>query len=136
MATAIGVMHEENGVFGVSFPDFPGVVTGADTEEEAARKADEVLTFHVAGMAEDGDPIPVPRTLRELWRDPEFEASVLQDKGIVVLIRYEEPKKPLRINVSMDEKLIKRIDRAAGSVGLSRSGFLSQAAEAYLQKGL
>ena len=59
----VAVIHEENGVFGVSFPDFPGCVTGADTFEDAVRKAREALAFHVAGMASDGDPIPTNFTV-------------------------------------------------------------------------
>jgi predicted RNase H-like HicB family nuclease len=42
----------------VSFPDFPGCVTAGRTSEEARRRAAEALSFHIAGMVEDGEKIP------------------------------------------------------------------------------
>ena len=57
---------------GVSFPDFPGVVTTGRTAEEAIRKGSEALSFHVAGMGEDGDTLPLLRDLDALERDPGF----------------------------------------------------------------
>ena len=133
MTVAFAVIHEENGVFGVSWPDFPGLVTGADTMEEAARKADEALTFHIAGMVEDGDPIPSPRSQKELFADPEA-ADALRD-GILLLTRFDLPKRAIRINISMDEGLISAIDRAASMFGESRSHFLAEAAKLRLGNG-
>lgn len=132
MARTWAIMHHENGVVGISFPDFPGCVTGAETEEEAARKADEVLTFHVAGMVEDGDPIPSSRSQKELLEDPDFIESI-RNGGVLLLARYELPKKAIRINISMDESLIEAIDRAAEHRGQSRSAFLAEAARARLK---
>lgn len=126
MPAAYGVLHEENGCFGVSFPDFPGCITGGDSEEEALRKADDVLTFHVAGMIEDGDSLPTSRTLDALRADPEVKAAL--DTGTLFLARYELPRKAVRINISMDEGLIEAVDRAAERVSQSRSAFLADAA--------
>lgn len=126
MPIAYAILHEENGVFGVSFPDFPGCITGADTEEDAIRKADEALTFHVAGMLEDGETLPIGRSMRELVADPSVRE--LLDGGVLFMARYELPKRALRINVSMDESLIEAIDRAAEQANESRSGFLAEAA--------
>jgi predicted RNase H-like HicB family nuclease len=131
MPTAYGILHEENGVFGVLFPDFPGCVTGGESEEDAVRKADEALTFHVAGMVEDGESIPSSRGQKELWQDPDFAESVKD--GVLFIARYELPKKAVRINISMDESLIEQIDRAAEHMGQSRSAFLADAARARLK---
>jgi predicted RNase H-like HicB family nuclease len=133
MGIAFAVMHEENGVVGVSWPDFPGLVTGADTMEDAARKADEALSFHIGGMVEDGDPIPSPRTQKELFEDPEFIESMKD--GVLLLTRFELPKRAIRINISMDESLISAIDRAASMFGESRSHFLAEAAKLRLGNG-
>lgn len=133
MGIAFAIMHEENGVVGVSWPDFPGLVTGADTMEEAARKADEALSFHIGGMIEDGNPIPSPRTQNELLADPEFVEG-LKD-GVLLLTRFELPKRAIRINISMDESLVTAIDRAASMFGESRSHFLAEAAKLRLGNG-
>jgi predicted RNase H-like HicB family nuclease len=126
MPLAHAILHEENGVYGVSFPDFPGCITGADSEDEAVRKADEALTFHVAGMLEDGEALPVKRGLVDLKADPEVRAAMAD--GVLFMARYELPKKSVRINISMDESLIEAIDRAAEQSHQSRSGFLAEAA--------
>jgi predicted RNase H-like HicB family nuclease len=81
MPLAYALIHREAGISGVSFPDFPGVVATGGTAEEAIRKASEALSFHVAGMVEDGDTLPARRSLEELEADPAFpedaEGSVL-----------------------------------------------------------
>ena len=56
--------------FGVSFPDFPGCVSVGDTRSDAVRRGAEALAFHVEGMIEDGEPIPPPRSVRDVEADP------------------------------------------------------------------
>jgi predicted RNase H-like HicB family nuclease len=43
----VALIHEENGVFGASFPDFIGCTTVARDLDAVAAKAAEVLAFHV-----------------------------------------------------------------------------------------
>jgi len=69
----IALVHKDKGTsYGVSFPDVPGCISAGDTFEEAVANAAEALAFHFAGMREDGDAIPVPRSFEELKHDPEF----------------------------------------------------------------
>ena len=70
----VALIDEDDGAYGVSFPDFPGCTTVADNLDAAVAKAAEVLAFQVEGLAEDG-PVPEPRSLAELARDPEFRAD-------------------------------------------------------------
>lgn len=131
MTLAYALIHEENGVFGISFPDFPGCVSGGQTAEDAIRKGGEALTFHVAGMVEDGDPLPVLRSLSELQNDPEFkEASA---GAALAFVPFDLPARSVRINVSIDENLLNAIDAAARSAGQSRSSFLAEAARSKIR---
>ncbi|HJS49814.1 MAG TPA: type II toxin-antitoxin system HicB family antitoxin [Gaiellaceae bacterium] len=41
-------------------PDVLGCVATGDTIEECVAQMKEALAFHLEGLAEDGDPIPVP----------------------------------------------------------------------------
>ena len=41
-------------------PDVDGCVATGDTVEEVTAQIAEALAFHFTGMAEDGDPIPLP----------------------------------------------------------------------------
>lgn len=126
MPTAYALIHEENGVFGISFPDFPGVVSTGRSAEDALRKGAEALTFHVAGMVEDGDALPSLRSLTELQADRGYRDAA---KGAAVaVIPFEMPSKAVRLNISMDENLLAAVDRAAQAAGQSRSAFLAEAA--------
>lgn len=126
MEHTVALIHEEGGRFGVSFPDFPGVVTAAATLDDALRRAAETLAFHVAGMVEDGDPLPAPRSLTELQRDKTFRGDA---KGAVIAaVPVDLPGKAVRVNVSLDERLLAAIDRAAKASGELRSAFLAAAA--------
>jgi predicted RNase H-like HicB family nuclease len=126
MPLAYALIHREAGVSGISFPDFPGVIATGRTAEEAIRKGSEALSFHVAGMIEDGDPLPDLRALDALQGDPDFHEDA--EGGVVALVQFDLPAKAVRINISIDEHLLGAIDRAAAAAGQSRSAFLAEAA--------
>lgn len=73
MRNYIALVHKDEGTsYGVSFPDVPGCVSAGDTFEQAIANAAEALGGHLAAIADDGDPIPAPRSFEELNRDREF----------------------------------------------------------------
>lgn len=121
----VALVHHESGAYGVSFPDFPGCTTVADDLDVAVAKAAEVLAFHVEGLAEDG-PVPGVRSMSELEQDPEFREDA--QGALLVLVPYQPPARAVRINITLDESLLARIDRAAGAAGETRSGYLAKAA--------
>lgn len=123
----IGLVHEEAGNYGISFPDFPGCVSAAASLDEAVARGAAALAFHVAGMIEDGDALPMLRSLKELQADREYRADA---KGaVVVAVPFDLPGKAVRLNISLDEHLVEQIDRAAEAAGQTRSGFLAEAAK-------
>ena len=73
----IALIHKDrDSIYGVSFPDIPGVVAAADTLDAALSEAAEALAF----AAEDWEthseaPFPRPRSLDALHDDPRFVAS-------------------------------------------------------------
>lgn len=131
MPLTYALVHEEDGVFGISFPDFPGCISTGKTEEEVLRKGAEALAFHVAGMVEDGDPLPLVRNLAELRADSTFNADA--DDAILAFVNFDLPGRAVRLNISMDETLLDAIDRAASAAGQSRSAFLADAARRRLK---
>lgn len=119
----IAYLHKDHDSdFGVSFPDFPGCITAARTLEEAHRMAVEALVLHIAGMLEDGDPIPVPSSLDDLDKDPALKDAV------AVLVHVDPTEKPTRINITARPQQIEEIDRKAEEAGLSRSAYMVQSA--------
>lgn len=134
MAHIVTLIHDEDGSYGASFPDFPGATTVADDLDALYRKASEVLAFHVAGIIENEEEVPEPSTLADLREDPAFrEASA---DAMVALLEIDLPGKAVRVNVSIEESLLQRIDRAARAIGESRSSFLAQAAKARIASSI
>ena len=131
MPLAYALIQEEAGVAGISFPDFPGVVTTGRTAEEAIRRGSEALSSRVRGMAEGGGAIPMLRSIAELRADPEFVSGAAD--AVVALVPFDLPARAVRINVSMDEHLLRAIDRAAAASGQSRSAFIADAARLKLR---
>jgi len=43
-------------------PDLPGCIAAGETREEVERNMQEAIAFHLDGLREDGDPIPVSHT--------------------------------------------------------------------------
>lgn len=128
----VTLVHEENGAFGASFPDFPGCTTVAGNLDAVMAKAVEVLAFHVEGMMDDGEELPRLRTLSELRGDLEFVQDF--EGAIVALTPFNPPTQAVRVNITLDESLLTRIDRVAEQSGETRSGFLAAAAKARLAR--
>lgn len=125
MRNYIGLIHKDaESDYGVSFPDFPGVVTAGTDLDDARRMAEEALALHVEGMIEDGDAIPEPSSLDAVMADPENKDAV----AILVTLKAES-KKSVRLNITLPEDILKEIDAFAEAHGLTRSGFLARAAK-------
>jgi predicted RNase H-like HicB family nuclease len=125
------LIHQEGGAYGISFPDFPGCVSGGSSLDEALVRGTETLTFHIAGMVEDGDPLPRLRSLDELKTDPAFVEDA--DGAVIAVVSVELPGKAVRVNVSIDSHLLDAIDKAARAAGQSRSAYLAGAARARIR---
>jgi len=124
MTQYIGLIHKEaDSHFGVSFPDFPGVVTAGTTLDDARAMAEEALAFHIEGLVEDGEAIPEPSKLEDIMADPDNRSGV----AILIAVKTDAPR-VVRVNVTLPGDVLEQIDRYAEAHGLSRSGFLAQAA--------
>jgi predicted RNase H-like HicB family nuclease len=125
MRNYIGLIHKDaDSDFGVSFPDFPGVITAGTTLDDARAMAEEALLLHIEGMVEDGEAIPEPSTLEEIMSDPENRTGV----AMLVSVKTEQPK-AVRVNVTLPEDVLEQIDKYAEAHGFTRSGLLTQAAK-------
>ncbi|MSO77819.1 MAG: hypothetical protein EXQ87_13075, partial [Alphaproteobacteria bacterium] len=64
-----------SGGYGVFFPDLPGCVSAGANEQEAAEGAEEALALHLAGLIEDGDPLPKPTRLDQVVVEPDIAVA-------------------------------------------------------------
>lgn len=124
MRSYIGLIHKEPGSdYGVSFPDFPGVATAGTDLDDARRMAEEALALHVEGMVEDGEAIPEPSSLEQVMADADN-----MDAVAVLIPLKNQARKSVRLNITLPEDVLREIDAYAEAHGLTRSGFLAQAA--------
>jgi len=128
----LAFIHSEKGSaneagFGISFPDFPGCISDGDTIEQVVARGGEALSFHIAGLIEDGEDIPGPRTAEEVRNDSHLadwrEGAVLAWVPVII-----DKGRPRRINISLDAGLLEAIDQETNRRGMTRSAFLSSAA--------
>ncbi len=125
MRSYIGLIHKEpDSDYGVSFPDFPGIATAGTSLDDARQMAEEALAFHVEGMVEDGEAIPEPSSLEQVMADP-----TNMDAVAVLIPLKSQAKKSVRLNITLPEDVLREIDAYAEAHGLTRSGFLAQAAK-------
>jgi predicted RNase H-like HicB family nuclease len=125
MRNYLGLIHKDaDSDFGVSFPDFPGVVTAGTDLDDARRMAEEALSLHIDGLAEDGEAIPAPSSLDEVMADPNNRTGV----AILVSVKKDAPK-AVRVNVTLPGDVLEQIDEYAEAHGFTRSGLLTQAAK-------
>lgn len=62
----LAVLTFDDDGISIEFPDLPGCLPCADTEEEALRNAQEALGLHLYGMEQDGESIPEPSSIHSL----------------------------------------------------------------------
>jgi predicted RNase H-like HicB family nuclease len=60
---AVVIERASDGGYGAWSPDLPGCVALGDTEAETLAQMRQAIEFHLAGLREDGQPIPHPSTV-------------------------------------------------------------------------
>lgn len=63
MQYTVLIEHVPGSNYGASVPDLPGCISTGQTLEETLQNIREAIEFHLEGMREDGEPIPVPTTV-------------------------------------------------------------------------
>ena len=117
----------DTSAWGVAVPDLPGCFSAGDTLDDAMANARQAIDQHVEIMIEDGAPIPISRSLAVIQADPAYAGWVWAVVDVPVE-KYLGPAE--KINITVPRMVLTRIDEYAKSHGMSRSGFLVEAARA------
>jgi predicted RNase H-like HicB family nuclease len=124
------IIHkDQDSDFGVNVPDLPGCFSAGETIEDALENAEEAILTHVEGMLMDDEPIPSPTDVAEL-RTKHREKGIVW--GIVSVDFSKLSEKAKRVNITIPEKLLSKIDSFAEKEGETRSGLLVSAALEYI----
>ena len=115
--------------YGVTVPDLPGCFSAGSSIEEAFENAEEAILTHIEGMMLDNENIPQPRKIDEL---KELNQNHNFIWGFVSVDIGKLSKETKRINITIPENILSKIDAFAQKEGESRSGFLALAAIEYI----
>ncbi|MBT4836650.1 MAG: type II toxin-antitoxin system HicB family antitoxin [Methylococcales bacterium] len=116
-----------NETHGATIPDFPGCFSAADNINDLPVKIQEAVELYCEGESME---LPAPTDLSELISNTDYE------NGVWLMVDIDTKKintKSVRINISLPEALVTKIDDYASRNHLSRSGFLAKAAEGVLK---
>ena len=118
--------------YGVQVPDIVGCFSAGDTFEEALDNAKEAIAFHLEGLAEDGDEIPLASSIEKFINHDDYKGMIWAIVDIDVSRYLGKAKK---INVTLPSRLIQMIDDHLKNDTrfTSRSAFLAEGAEKLLR---
>jgi predicted RNase H-like HicB family nuclease len=105
----------------ITFPNLPGVTSAADKCADVLRQAKDFLASTIEDLQFDGEPLP------PTWEDdslPDFDRASFHDPRLLLV----PIDLALRVNVSIEEGLLARIDDLSRRTGLTRSSLLAKGA--------
>jgi predicted RNase H-like HicB family nuclease len=109
---------EPSGGYRATFPDVPEIEIKAADLAELIQSARQALSAHLARTADAGETWPKPTPVEQV---------ALAPGAIPVLVDVAVDDTPIRVNISLGERLVQRLDAAAEACGMTRSGFIAQA---------
>lgn len=115
--------------YGVTVPDLPGCFSAGDTMEQAMKNAIEAIECHVEGILLDNEDLPSAKSIENYNCLEDYQG------GTWALVEVDLSKlggKTERINISMPERILGKIDSFANNSRKSRSKFLAEAALEYI----
>ena len=121
----IAIEHEPGKAYGVQVPDLPGCFSAGDTMDEAIANAKEAVAFHIEGLLDAGEGIPSPQGIETRSQNPDYAGMIW---ALVSVDLCSLSGKAKRINISLPERVLRRIDSAAEKNGETRSGFIARIA--------
>ena len=126
----IAVVHkDQNSAYGVYFPDVRGCFSAADDMDDVIPNAVEALSLY----GEDS-VLGAPRSIEQVRADSDVTADLAGGAFLVAVPFIENEAKVVRANITMEQGLLKAIDRAAKDRKVTRSAFLAQAARREIER--
>ncbi len=109
--------------FSIRFPSFKGTTSHADTRHDVFRQAADALATIVEAMEADGEALPLP------WEEQDGGACLYAQHpqaSQAMLVPVDVAGRALRVNISLNEGLLARIDDVARRTGTSRSALIAR----------
>jgi len=124
------IIHKDaDSDYGVTVPDLPGCFSAGDSFDEALVMAKEAIECHIEGLMNDGETLPLPKRIEAHQANRAFKG------GVWALVEIDISKlsgNSKRVNITLPERILSKVDGFASRTGDSRSGLLAQAALEYV----
>ena len=117
----------ENGAYGVTFPDLPGVVAMGETVDQALVNAEDALRDYAIEAEKDGQAQVSPSALEDVA--PPTGSTLVS----IPLIHLSG--RSIRANMMLDEGVIAFIDGEAKRRGMTRTSYVEWMARRIAQAG-
>ena len=125
------VIHKDSDSdYGVTVPDLPGCFSAGESVDDAISCVTEAIECHVEGLLIDGEDVPLSLPVETHRENPDFTDAFAWMFVDVDLSKLSGKSK--RINVTIPERILSRIDDYAASHNESRSGLMADAAISYI----
>lgn len=125
------VLHTDDGQrYGVIVPDLPGCFSTGDSIEDALASVQEAIGLHVEALLEDGATLPARSPIAQHQANPDYAAGLWAVVDVPVE-KYLGPAE--KISITVPRLMLSHIDEYARRHGMSRSGFLIEAARSAMQ---
>ena len=125
------VHKDADSAFGVTFPDLPGCFSAADELEDVVPTAIDALEL----WFEDAQPV-APSSLAEV---NQMVADELTQGAFLVAVPWidrDQDERAVRVNISLSRAVLEAIDKAAEMRSVTRSAFLTAAAQQMMIRNL
>ena len=120
---------DERHAFGIRFPDLPGVFSAADSKDEIVPNAIEALRL----WAED-EALPEPSDPAAITARADVKEDLRKGWYLIDVPLIESDPKVVRANVTFERGVLEAIDITAKTLGMTRSSFLSVAAQSKIER--
>lgn len=124
------VIHkDEDSDYGVTVPDLPGCFSAGDTLDQALSSSIEAIECHIEALLADGEELPTSRPSEDHMHNPDYDGGIF---AVVDVDLSNLSGSTKRINISIPENVLSKIDRFVKGQGGSRSAFLAEASLEYI----
>lgn len=120
---------DEKTAHSIFFPDIENLVSACDDLDDVLHTATECIDLHFSGLVEDGEEIPLPKSIKHHQNNTDY-ADCTWAWIDIDLSKYDT--RTQKVNVTLPQFLINKIDdkvNAHKALYKSRSNYLAMLAQ-------
>lgn len=108
MPTYVALLSKDaDSDYGVHFPDFPGCFTSGSSLDEIRAMVEEVLPFHIEGIAEDGQSLARATSVQVVMAHPDHATC------FPFLVQVDETGRTAQVDTTLNDAFARARSAAA-----------------------